>query len=71
MHRGYFEFRQLEQDVGEVLTVLNHLHDILVRILLKLLDYDGTYQPTVITMTARETVDWVTSDTPASVLGYR
>ena len=71
MHRGYFEFRELEHDVEAVLTVLNRLHDILVRILLKLPDYDGTYQPTVLTMTARETADWVSSDTPESVLGYR
>ena len=55
----------------DVWTVINHLHDVMARILLHTLGYDGGYQPAVVTGPSipRE-VDWVKPDTPARALGY-
>ncbi len=70
MHRSYFSFREGKHDIGDILVILNHLHDILVRIAFKILEYDGTYQPTTNSMTTDQPADWVKPDTPASRLGY-
>lgn len=51
--------------------VANHLHDLLVRIILKMIKYDGTYQPIVIIATARQPVDWVQPSMSAENLGYQ
>lgn len=70
IHRGYFEFEEGNHDMEDVIRIMFHLHDILVRIILKMLGYNGTYQPIVIKGTTDQFVDWVTPDTPASRLGY-
>lgn len=46
-----------------------YLHDIAVRILLKLLKYDDTYYPTI-RYDDDQPVDWVNEDTTARLLGY-
>ena len=56
---------------GDVSTVINHLHDVMARLLSQTLGYDGGYQPTIITrFSIPQEVDWVKTDTPASALGY-
>lgn len=69
MHRGYFDFQQ-DHEIDHVIQTLNHLHDILLRIIFKILNYKGNYHPPVISLTASETIDWVKLDTPARRLGY-
>lgn len=71
MHRTGFEIRTGQYDVLEIARLSSHLHDILVRIILKTVGYDGEYQATTITGTASESLGWVTSDTCASLLGYQ
>jgi hypothetical protein len=69
MHQNYLDFDQ-GHDLEEVIRVTRHLHDILVRLVFKLLGYSGTYQPSVAKYAAKETVDWVTQDLPIEKLGY-
>ncbi|MBZ5672374.1 MAG: hypothetical protein LAO04_21965 [Acidobacteriia bacterium] len=57
-HEGYLDLDSPATPVGEVLGFILHLHDLLVRILLKIIGYRGTYQPRSIRATAAETVDW-------------
>ncbi len=71
IHRTGFEIRTGQYDVLEIARLSSHLHDILVRIILKTVGYDGEYQATTITGTASESLGWVTSDTCASLLGYQ
>lgn len=70
MHRSYFNFREGKHDIEDVNRYFSHLHDILVRIVFKILEYDGTYQPTVISMATNLPVDWVKYDTDPNRLGY-
>jgi len=70
MHRGYFDFRNGEADFDDVFRVFEHLHDVLLRIIFKMLGYEGTYQPTVAKSLAQASVDWVTPSTEAGKLGY-
>lgn len=51
--------------------MINHLHDVTGRIVLRILEYDGGYQPTVIPYRSVPfELDWVKLDTPAGALGY-
>lgn len=71
IHRGYLDLSEAGEDWRDVWTVVNHLHDIMARVLLRILEYDGGYQPTV--MPGRcvpYLLDWVKPDTPAGRLGY-
>lgn len=69
-HHGYFDFRGGSYDVNDTITITNHLHDILVRIALSMVGYDGVYQPLTTRWTAIEPVDWVQPSTSAGHLGY-
>lgn len=70
LHKGYFELLG-ENDLKKAYAVLRHLHDILARLILKMLGYDKFYQPSTIVLTASEPVDWVQPSTSPSLLGYR
>lgn len=70
MHKGYFDFQNDEYKRNDVPRIRTHLYDICIRIVLKMLDYDGTYNPSVLKYNARNKLDWVKPDTPASELGY-
>lgn len=70
VHEGFFDVTH-RYDLDDILKVTRHLQDVLLRVLLKMLGYTGTYQPVVITMTACESVDWVSSQTDASLLGFK
>jgi len=78
MHPGYFDFES-EFDIKDVSIVARHLQDILIRIILKELRYDGTYRPTIfipenVTLSQYAPdgfiAEWVTPSTPAFALGY-
>lgn len=71
VHTGFFNISGKEHDFDDVLTIETHLHDALLRIIFKIIGYDGTYQPPVKTLTTAMPVDWVVPGLPASELGYR
>lgn len=70
MHRSYFDFRGSTLEVEDILRILEHLHDILLRIIFKILAYEGKYQPTVCRYVSDSKVNWVESGTSAASLGY-
>jgi hypothetical protein len=71
IHHGYLRLGPAGEGWREAWAVINHLHDIMARILLQALEYDGGYQPTVVPgHTVPYPVDWVKPDTPAGKLGY-
>lgn len=58
-----------DRDFEDAIKVLYHLQDILVRIVFRILEYDGTYQPPMKSKN-NYSVDWVKPETPARKLGY-
>lgn len=73
IHLSYFDFERGQYDFIEVAKIRAHLHDVLLRVVLKMLCYTGTYQRSVIVpnaWTGSYSIDWVKPDTPASELGY-
>ena len=71
VHIGFFNFSGKEHDSDDVWTVETHLRDVLLRIVFKIIGYDGTYQPLVRTMSSITPVDWVVPGLPAWELGYK
>ena len=57
-HEGFLDIDSSNSPVGDVLGFLLHLHDFLVRILFKIINYQGTYQPRLIRGTAAEDASW-------------
>ncbi len=71
IHYGHLRLGPEGEGWRDVLTVINHLHDVMARILLQTLGYDGGYQPAVVTgPSIPYEVDWVKPDTSARALGY-
>ena len=69
VHTGDFSFPEKTYDIHDVVRITYHLYDILVRIVFKMLGYDGTYQPIIRNQTSKP-VNWVKADLPARELGY-
>jgi hypothetical protein len=57
-HEGFIDLDSPGTPIGEVYSFVLHLHDLLVRILLKIVGYNGRYQPRLVRGTASETADW-------------
>ena len=71
IHEGYFHIQEGTHDFREILAIENHLHDLMVRITLKILGYEGEYQPRVARYSVeKRTSEWVKFDTTADELGY-
>jgi hypothetical protein len=73
IHSSYFDFENGLFDFFNVAKINAHLHDILLRVVFKMLCYDGTYQRSVIVPNSWASsyfIDWVKLNTPASELGY-
>lgn len=58
-------------DIWDVWRIAKHLHDILLRLLLREFGYNGTYLPTVSRWIQPQSLDWVTVETPPDELGYQ
>jgi hypothetical protein len=71
VHIGFFNISGKEHDADDIWTVETHLHDVLLRIIFKIIGYDGTYQPPVKTLSSATPADWVVPGLPASELGYK
>jgi hypothetical protein len=69
IHDAFFEFSGT-QELFSILRVMNHLHDLLLRTIFKIMKYDGPYQPPIPPLMSRDNIDWVTPTTPAQLLGY-
>lgn len=69
-HRAYFEFVQGEFETGDVFWTIRHLHDILLRVIFKLVGYEGLYRSPVDPRFIDMKIDWITSTTTAEALGY-
>jgi hypothetical protein len=50
--------------------VIDHLHDVLLRVIFKSLGYAGPYQPALVPVGGPARVDWVTARTVPGSLGY-
>lgn len=71
IHYGHLRLGPAGEGWRDVWTVINHLHDVMARVLLQTLGYDGGYQPAVVPgPRIPRDVDWVKPDTPASAIGY-
>lgn len=70
VHESYFDFEQGGYDIDDVTRFVRHLKDILIRIVLKLLDYQGTYKPAVPNPYTIQQVDWIKPSTDPKHLGY-
>jgi len=70
-HGEAFRFKDGEHSVNEVFRLASHLADIVARILLIQLRYDGDYQRATGTWRDANTTSWVTPTTSAVELGYR
>jgi len=69
-HGGAFRVREKEHSPLEVYKLSNHLADIIARMILKQLGYDGEYQRATVTWRDSSEINWVTPSTPAAQLGY-
>ena len=71
IHYGYLRLGAGGEGWRDAWAVINHLHDIMARILLQAFEYDGGYQPTPVPgPSVPYPVDWVKPNTPAGMLGY-
>jgi hypothetical protein len=52
------------------IVLVDHLHDILLRIVFKIIGYSGTYNPTVLQHFEMKPINWVRDTTTARELGY-
>lgn len=71
IHYGYLDLDAGGHDWRDVWAIINHLHDIMARIILQAVDYDGGYHPTVVSGPVIPfALDWVKPNTMAGTLGY-
>jgi hypothetical protein len=69
-HDNYFDISDPIYVPKDIIRITAHLHDILLRLILKAIDYDGKYVPIVSSYYDETDVDWVSSTTTAQELGY-
>lgn len=70
MHQGYIDFDRNPSAIQDASILMDHLHDLLIRMIFKRIGYSGKYQPKVIKMTTDSEIDWVKPHTPPFHLGY-
>lgn len=70
-HHGYLPILEDNRDVEELVALRTHLHDLLARVILKILAFDGGYNPGVLTYRSAFRVDWVKPHAQAQTIGYK
>lgn len=71
LHTNYLGItREDKTKMWDAVVLVDHLHDVVLRVVLKLIGYCGDYQPTVQKMEDKKPTDWVDSNTGAGDLGY-
>jgi len=71
IHESFFDFDGGHYDADDTIIILNHVHDLVLRIVLRMIGYNGTYQPQTTRYAVAEPIDWVQPSTPARALGYQ
>ncbi len=71
MSRGYVGIGAEGLRFEEAIRVVRHLEDVLLRVILRKLGYDGEYQPAVLGAPAPARLDWVTKAVLPEQLGFR
>jgi hypothetical protein len=69
-HEGYFDLLSGRHDTFEILDVTDHFHDVLLRVLFKIVGYNGLYEIQMPPRYRCEPVPWVTTGTHPGALGY-
>jgi hypothetical protein len=70
-HTGFFNFSGKEHDADDIIIIMEHLRDVLLRIIFQIAGYDGTYQPPLVSWVIDAKHDWVKANTPAAKLGFK
>ncbi len=70
-HDGYLDFQGGAYDFDDAIRFLLHLHDLITRIVLKMLGYTEHYESPADAWRGMRAVDWVTPHTSVAELGYR
>ena len=71
MFRGYVGIGEEGLRFEDAIRVFRHLQDVLLRLILKKLGYDGEYLPAVLGSEASARIDWVTRAVLPEQLGFR
>jgi hypothetical protein len=69
-HEAFFDLPANRYDLYELVAVMDHLHDLLLRVIFKTLGYAGCYSPPIPPEPRFALVDWVTPSTSPGLLGY-
>lgn len=70
IHKGFLDFYEGEFDPAEISIIMAHLHDILIRLIFKMLNYEGIYRSPIQPLPNRKKPDWVNPNTSPTELGY-
>ena len=70
IHKGYLDFYKGEFDPIEIGAIKAHLHDILLRLAFKMLNYNGIYRSTIGPLPNPKEINWVKPNTSPKELGY-
>jgi hypothetical protein len=69
VHEGYLDYKKIGSNPQELITVMRHIHDLLLRKVFTMLCYNGTYNSPIINHRDIK-LDWVKQDTAPKDLGY-
>jgi hypothetical protein len=70
IHKGFLDFYEGEFDPVEINVIMSHLHDILLRLIFKMLNYEGIYRSPIHPLPNPKNADWAKTDTSPMELGY-
>lgn len=70
IHKGYLDFYEGEFSTKEIIIIKAHLHDILLRLIFKMVYYNGTYESPIGRTPNPKSVDWIKPNTSPKELGY-
>ncbi len=71
VHSGGFRFDEGESDLEEILAIIAHIHDILLRIFFKIINYEGKYCTSILRSPVSKSIDWVKENMKPGDLGYK
>jgi hypothetical protein len=70
IHEGYMDFTK-KHDVSDVIRICAHLKDVITRVILKMIGYNGTYEPVTMRSYGPHRLDWVEATTESWKLGFK
>jgi hypothetical protein len=73
IHEGYLDYKKVESNPQELTTIINHMQDILIRIIFTMLCYNGAYHSPINYKDNYQDnqIDWVKINTSHNRLGYK